>query len=84
MEQRDKMSEQEKIASQITALERAIASRTVLLKDAQAKWEDWKAGNLRAAIGRDQIDLHNLKTRRASMAPAPEGRSTMIFYGSNS
>jgi hypothetical protein len=74
----------EKLNGRITALERAIASRAVLLKDAQAKWEDWKAGNLRAAIGRDQVDLHNLKTRRASMAPPSEMKASAVFYSSNS
>jgi hypothetical protein len=78
------MSEQEKLNSQITSLEVAIASRTVLLKDAQAKWEDWKAGTLRAAIGHDQVALHNLKIRRASLAPMLEKKSPAIFYGSNS
>jgi hypothetical protein len=66
------MSEQEKLDSQITALERVIGERTVLLKDAQAKWEDFRAGTLRAAIGRDQIALHNLRIRRSSLAPMQE------------
>jgi hypothetical protein len=78
-----KMTEQVKLDSEIASLEAAIRVRTAALKVAQEKWEDWKAGTLRAAIGRDQIDLHNLKIRRASLAPAEEKRSSAVFYGSN-
>jgi hypothetical protein len=78
------MTEQVKqLDEQITSLERAIVERTSQLKVAQERWEDWKAGTLRAAIGRDQVDLHNLKIRRASLAPAEEKRSSAVFYGSN-
>jgi hypothetical protein len=69
--------------SEIASLEACIRERTAALKVAQDRWEDWKAGTLRAAIGRDQVDLHNLKIRRASLAPAEEKRSSAVFYGSN-
>jgi hypothetical protein len=61
------MTEQVKqLDEQIISLERAIVERTAQLKVAQERWEDWKAGTLRAAIGRDQVDLHNLRIRRSS------------------
>jgi hypothetical protein len=78
-----KMSEQEKLNSQIASLEACIRERTVALKVAQERWEDWRAGTLRAAIGRDQVDLHNLKIRRSSLAPMQEKKSPAIFIGSN-
>jgi hypothetical protein len=78
------MSEQEKLDSQITALEACIATRTAALKVSQEKWEDWKAGTLRAALGRDQIDLHNLRLRRESLSPPREMKASAIFYSSNS
>jgi hypothetical protein len=78
------MTEQVKqLDEQIISLERAIVERTSQLKVAQAKWDDWRAGTLRAAIGADQINLHNLKLRRASLAPVEEKRGSAVFYGSN-
>jgi hypothetical protein len=76
-------TDQEKLNSQITSLEAVIRERSAKLKVAQDQWLDWEAGNLRAAIGRDQIDLHNLRIRRDSLAPVQEMRSPAIFYGSN-
>jgi hypothetical protein len=78
-----KMSDIKQLDDQITSLERAIVERTAQLKVAQERWEDWKAGTLRAAIGRDQVTLHNLKIRRSSLEPMLEKKSPAIFYGSN-
>jgi hypothetical protein len=78
-----KMSEQVKLDGQIAELERAIIARSAKLKVAQERWDDWMAGTLRAAIGVDQINLHNLKLRRDSLAPVEEKRSSGIFIGSN-
>jgi hypothetical protein len=77
------MSEQEKLNSQIASLEAVIRVRTAALKVAQERWDDWKAGTLRLAIGRDQVDLHNLRIRRSSLAPMQEKRSPAVFIGSN-
>jgi hypothetical protein len=85
MERTDKMSEQVKqLDSQIAALEACIATRTAALKVSQDKWDDWRSGTLRAALGVDQINLHNLRLRRDSLAPASEKRSSAVFYSSNS
>jgi hypothetical protein len=78
-----KMTDQEKLNSEIASLEACIRERTAALKVAQDRWEDWRAGTLRAAIGRDQVDLHNLKIRRSSLEPMKEKSSPAIFYGSN-
>jgi hypothetical protein len=78
-----KMSDIKQLDDQITSLERAIVERTAQLKTAQDKWDDWRAGTLRAAIGADQINLHNLRIRRSSLAPMQEKRSPAIFIGSN-
>jgi hypothetical protein len=84
MERRGKVIEQVKqLDSQITALEACIRERTAKLRIAQDKWHDWEAGVLRGAIGHDQVTLHNLKIRRASLAPMQEKRASAIFYGSN-
>jgi hypothetical protein len=74
----------DKLDSDIAKLERVIGERTAQLKIAQDRWDDWRAGTLRAAIGVDQISLHNLKVRRASMALPSEMKASAIFYGSNS
>jgi hypothetical protein len=47
----------------IAVLEASIAEKSASLKAAQASWDDWKAGNLRAAIGHDQVLLHSLKVQ---------------------
>jgi hypothetical protein len=78
-----KMSEQVKLDGQIASLEAAIRVRSAALKVAQDSWDDWRAGTLRAAIGRDQVDLHNLRIRRSSLAPMQEKRSPAVFIGSN-
>jgi hypothetical protein len=78
-----KMTEQVKLDSEIASLEAAIRVRSAALKVAQDSWDDWRVGTLRAAIGRDRVDLHNLRIRRSSLAPVEEKRSPAIFYGSN-
>ena len=77
------MTEEQKLDTEIAEIEKRFAANTVKLKAAQARWEDWQAGRLRAAIGQDQIHLHNLKIRRARLAPPEEKRSSAIFVGSN-
>jgi hypothetical protein len=72
-----------KLDGEIASLETSIAEKTARLQVAQARWDDWRAGNLRAAIGQEQVALHNLKFRRSSLAPMPEKRSSAVFYGSN-
>jgi multidrug resistance efflux pump len=78
------MTDIKQLNSQIAALEAGIADKAAELKAAQASWDDWRAGNLRAAIGREQAELQNLKAQRASLAPMPPKRSSAVFYGSNS
>jgi hypothetical protein len=73
----------EQLNNQIASLEARIADQAQKLKVAQDRWEDWKAGQLRAAIGQDQVALHNLKIQKSSLAPMEEKRSSAIFYGSN-
>lgn len=71
------------LATQIAALEASITDKSGQLKAAEAKWEDYKAGNLRLAIRYEQTRLHDLKARRASLAPLEAKQSRAIFYGSN-
>jgi hypothetical protein len=78
------MTEQEKLDSQITSLEAAIASRTEQLKIEQARWLDWEAAGSRVAIGQNQITLRNLKIRRDSLSPMLPKQAGGIFYSSNS
>jgi hypothetical protein len=77
------MTDQEQLNGQIASLEAVIRERAAKLKVAQERWNDWEAGTLRAAIGRDQVELHNLKIRRSSAAPMLEKKASAIFYGSN-
>jgi hypothetical protein len=72
-----------KLDAEIASLETSIAEKTARLQVAQARWDDWRAGCLRAAIGQDQVHLHNLKFRRSSLAPMADKKASSIFYGSN-
>jgi hypothetical protein len=74
----------EQLNNQIASLEARIADQGQKLKVAQDRWEDWKAGQLRAAIGQDQIALHNLRIERSSLEPTQEKKASAIFYSSNS
>jgi hypothetical protein len=74
----------QQLNSQINLLEGVIRERSAKLKVAQERWHDWEAGVLRAAIGRDQINLHNLRLRRESLSPPREMKASAIFYSSNS
>ena len=71
-----------KLDSEIASLEASIAEKAASLKVAQTGWNDWRVGNLRAAIGHEQVLLHSLMQRTA-LAPLRDKRSTAIFYGSN-
>ena len=68
---------------QIASFEKSIADKTQKLKVAQERWEDYQAGRLRAAIGQEQVALHNLKQQRSSLEPKQEKKASAIFYGSN-
>jgi hypothetical protein len=77
------MTEQQTLDAEIASVEASIAENTVKLKAAQARWEDYQARRVRAAIGQDQVQLHHLKIRRARLSSPQEKRSPAVFYGSN-
>jgi hypothetical protein len=70
------------IDKQIAETRARIEARKTALKVAQDQRDDWKAGNLRVAIGREQQFLTTLEShKRSQRVVAPV--SNAIFFGSN-
>jgi hypothetical protein len=67
---------------QIAALTRRINTTKTDLKQAQDRWDDWKAGNLKVALARDVGLLRNLDAQRNASRPADVRPSGQIFHGS--
>jgi hypothetical protein len=67
---------------QIAALTRRINTTKTDLKQAQDRWDDWKAGNLKVALARDVGLLRNLDAQRAASRPVDSVRpSGQVFHG---
>jgi hypothetical protein len=74
----------EKLQIEIAKVEKRIATRETELKQLQAQWRDWEAGNLRTLIGGDRRMLAHLRGQLAASTPAGDTmRSSQMFYGSN-
>ena len=68
----------------IATMEKSVVATKTELKEAQNRWDDWRAGNLKVKLAREVWLLKDLYSQRNANTPGGGGRpSGQIFFGSN-
>jgi hypothetical protein len=67
--------------SRIAALEKSAVATKTDLKEAQDRWDDWRAGNLKVKLAREVGLLKDLYAQRGANQPVGASRSSQVFFG---